>query len=158
MRIIGFLQQGHSGAGKGAAISGLGLTQEEEVLAELVFGECLRIALEMFGEFAEIAHILLARGRTIIFEIDVLLEFSKKRIVTVYHAPRGCPRVRASERQKSRDESRRRSLLPRSGSVQHGAGANADGRARFAESVREFLCFWAAWLSFAALGVTRHSS
>src|SRR5213075_747231 len=32
--------------------------------------------------------------------------------------------------------------------------ANVDERARFAESVRVFLCFRAAWLSIGAVGVT----
>src|SRR5687768_3409720 len=52
-----------------------------EVLPELVLGERRRIALEMLGELAEIADTLFFRGQSIIFEIDVLLELSDRRIV-----------------------------------------------------------------------------
>ena len=74
------------------------LAQEQEVLPQLVLGQCGRIALEMLGEFAEIADILLFGGLSIIFEIDVLLELSDRRL-GIFHAPGRCPRERASERQ-----------------------------------------------------------
>ena len=43
------------------------LAQEEEVLADLVLGERGRVALEMFGEFADVPDILLFGGRPVIF-------------------------------------------------------------------------------------------
>jgi hypothetical protein len=63
----------------------LGLAKEEEVLAELVFGQLRRIALEVLGELAEITHILLASGWPVIFEIDVLLELRNRTIVEFDH-------------------------------------------------------------------------
>ena len=40
------------------------LAQEQEVLAELIFGERGRIALEVLGQFAHVADVFLFGGRS----------------------------------------------------------------------------------------------
>ena len=43
------------------------LAQEQEVLADLILGEDRRITLEVFGQFADVADVLLFGGWPIIF-------------------------------------------------------------------------------------------
>jgi hypothetical protein len=50
------------------------LAQKQEVLADLVFRERGRIALEMPGQFADVADVLLFGGGPVIFKLDELLE------------------------------------------------------------------------------------
>ena len=50
------------------------LAQEQEVFAELVLAERSRVTLEMLGELADIADVLLLGGRPVVFEFDKLLE------------------------------------------------------------------------------------
>src|SRR5439155_5711574 len=61
------------------------LAQKQEVLAQLIFGEGGRVALEMFGQFSDIPDILFLSRLTEIFKLDVLLELSDRRIRSVFH-------------------------------------------------------------------------
>ena len=67
-------QQGVLGGFHGSGLVMLVLAQEQEVLAQLVLGERGRVALEMFGELADIADVFLLGGRPVVFEFDKLLE------------------------------------------------------------------------------------
>ena len=51
------------------------LAQKEEVLAELILGECERVAAEMLGALADVTDVFLFGRRPVIFEFDKLLEF-----------------------------------------------------------------------------------
>jgi len=48
--------------------------QEQEVLAHLVLRQRGWVALEVFSQLADIADVLLFRGRPVVFEFDKLLE------------------------------------------------------------------------------------
>ena len=67
------------------------LAQEEEVLAELVLGERGRVALEVFGQFADIPHVLFLGRLAVIFKLDELLEFGDRGIVNMFHRREACP-------------------------------------------------------------------
>jgi hypothetical protein len=56
------------------------LAQKEEVLAKLVFGQRSWITLKMFGQFADVANVLLFGGGPIIFKLDELLELCDGRV------------------------------------------------------------------------------
>ena len=58
----------------GSEFAELVLAQEQEVLALLVFGERGRVALEMFGQLADIADVFLFGRCAVVFEFDKLLE------------------------------------------------------------------------------------
>jgi len=73
------------------------LAQEQKVLAKVVLGQHGGITLEVLGQLAEIAHILLARGQSIILEINVLLELSKRSVMR--HSAARVPSSEASERE-----------------------------------------------------------
>ncbi len=64
------------------------LAQEDEVLAQLVLGQGGRVALEVFSQLANIAHILFFGRLAEIFKLDVLLEFSDRRIVYLHRPGR----------------------------------------------------------------------
>ena len=74
----------------GGGLVALVLTQEQEVLAQLVLAQSGRVALEMLGELADITDVLLFGGSAKIFELDVLLELGDRRIVN-YHRPGRMP-------------------------------------------------------------------
>ena len=61
------------------------LAQKQEVLAQLIFGEGSRVALEMLSKFSDVADILFLGRLTKIFKLDVLLELSDRRIVCYMH-------------------------------------------------------------------------
>jgi hypothetical protein len=64
------------------------LAQEQEILAKLVFGQCGGIALEMFGQFADISHILFFGRLAIIFKLDEVLELSDRGVVYMHRPGR----------------------------------------------------------------------
>jgi hypothetical protein len=57
------------------------LAQEQEVRAQLILGQRGGIALEMLGEFTDVANVLLFGRSAEIFKLDVLFELSVRRIV-----------------------------------------------------------------------------
>jgi hypothetical protein len=67
-------QQRVLGCLHGSGLVVLVLAQEQEVLAQLVFGERGRVALEVLGQLADIADVFLFGGRPVVFEFDKLLE------------------------------------------------------------------------------------
>ena len=60
------------------------LAQEQEVRAQLILGQRGGIALEMLGEFTDVANVLLFGRSAEIFKLDVLFELSDRGIVN-YH-------------------------------------------------------------------------
>ena len=83
--------QGELGGLHGGGFVVLVLAQEQEVLANLVFAERGRIALEMLGELADVADVLLFGGGAVIFKLDQLLELRDRGIVGVFHKPGRMP-------------------------------------------------------------------
>src|SRR5258705_13531760 len=67
------------------------LAQEQEVLTQLILGECGRVALEMLSQFADVAEVFLFGRLAKIFKLDVLLELSDRRIVCNMHRPGRMP-------------------------------------------------------------------
>lgn len=56
------------------------LAEKEEVLPELIFGQGGRIALEMFGQFADVADVFFFGGRSEVFQLDKGLELFDRGI------------------------------------------------------------------------------
>ena len=108
------------------------LAQEQEVLADLVLAERGRIALEMLGQFADVANVLLFGGRPIIFKLDQLLELCDRRI-GVFHRWERMPSCedRTAHQIFSNDAEPKDAPTPlqRSGSTR--AAANAGERLQF---------------------------
>src|SRR5262249_51739494 len=71
------------GDGHGAAPEFFVLTQEQEILAELVLRERSRVALEMISQPTHHADVLLFGGRPVIFEFDKLGELRDRGIVNI---------------------------------------------------------------------------
>jgi hypothetical protein len=67
------------------------LAQEQEVLAQLVFGERGRVALKVLSELTDIPDVLFLGRLTVIFKLDVLLEFGDRGIVCFMHKPGRMP-------------------------------------------------------------------
>ena len=62
--------------------------QEQEILAKLVLGQRGGIALKMFGQFADISHVLFFSRQAIIFKLDELLELSDRGVVYMHRPGR----------------------------------------------------------------------
>ena len=135
--------------GHGRAGEVLVLAQEQEVLAQLIFRQRGRVALEMIGQAADITHIFLAGGRLEVFEFDKFAELLYRRVINLHRGQR-----MSSSTHEPKPNSRPAGP-PRSGLVQPWAGAG--GRARLA-NVLVFLRFRAAWLSLGALGGTKRTA
>jgi len=121
----------------GAAGVMLVLAQEQEVLAQLIFGERGRVALKVLGEFANIPHVLFLGRLTVIFKLDELLEFGDRGIVRFMHRPGRVPSSEGNFPAKlttATNATCARSFLPRSGSVQPGASPNGGPAAGFGNS------------------------
>jgi len=56
------------------------LAQSQEILAQLVFVQRGRIALEMCRQFADVSHVLFLGRLAIIFKLDEVLELSDRGI------------------------------------------------------------------------------
>ena len=76
--------------------------QEQEVLADLISDEDRRITLEVFGQFADVPDVFFFGRRSIIFELDELLELCDGRVV-VFHR---------WERMPSREDKTAHPILP----------------------------------------------
>src|SRR5439155_22727410 len=72
----------------GSGLVVLVLAQEQEVFAELVLGERSRVTLEMLGQLADIADVLLLGGRRVVLEFDKLLELREGGIVDLHSGRR----------------------------------------------------------------------
>ena len=73
------------------------LAQKQEVLAELVFAERGRIALEMLGQFADVTDVFLFGGRPEVFQLDKGPELFDRGIVRYFHRGKDAPEwVRAT--------------------------------------------------------------
>ena len=105
------------------------LAQEQEVLAELVFGEGGRVALKMLGQLADIPDVLFLGRLTVIFKLDEFLEFGDRGIVCFMHRPGRVPPGEGNFPAKltiAVNATCLRLLLPRSGSVQPEHSANQE--------------------------------
>src|SRR5260370_40465960 len=97
------------------------LAQEQEVLANLIFGEGGRVALEVFGELADIPHGLFFGRLAVIFKLHELLELGDRGFVGFMHRPGRMPLSEGyfpAKLTKTTDASCAPFPLPRSGSVQ----------------------------------------